>query len=151
MISKQCLHGGSVRVTFTMPVGTWADSIHLVGDFNDWNPSATPLQLREDSWSVTLDLEPNRTYQYRYLINGTEWCNDWRADSYMPNELGGDNSVVTTYVATAMPETHMPIYPELVAADYSDFLLTSAVNDGTLLPDYSGKRRRISSSYAFAM
>lgn len=150
MISKQRLHSGNVRVTFAMPVGTWADSIHLVGDFNDWNPLATPLHLDEDSWSVTLDLEAGQTFEYRYLINGTEWCNDWRADYYVPNDLGGDNSVVVTLTCLDPADRFAPDMPELLTADYSDFLLTSDTIDGTLLPDYAGKRQRSSSGYAFA-
>lgn len=150
MISKQRLHTGKVLVTFTMPVGTWADSIHLVGDFNHWDTHATPLHLDEDSWSVTLELEAGKTYQYRYLINDTEWCNDWRADSYVPNDLGGDNSVVVTFTCLDPADQLHPELPSLITADYSDFLLTSYAIDGTLMPNYTGKRQRSSSSYAFA-
>jgi 1,4-alpha-glucan branching enzyme len=94
MIVKEPGHTGKVRVTFSMPAGIWADSIHLVGDFNGWNPTATPLRLNDYNWSVSLDLDNGHAYQYRYLVNGTDWYNDWRADDYRPNELGGDNSVV---------------------------------------------------------
>jgi hypothetical protein len=27
------------------------------------------------------------------LINGKVWCNDWHADSYIPNNFGEDNCV----------------------------------------------------------
>jgi 1,4-alpha-glucan branching enzyme len=87
---------GKLRVTFSMPAGIWADTIHLVGDFNGWNKTATPLRLNDHNWSVSLELDAEQCYQYRYLINGTDWYNDWRADDYRPNELGGDNSVVMT-------------------------------------------------------
>ena len=32
--------------------------------------------------------------QYRYLLDGARWENDWQADKYLRNEYGGDNSVV---------------------------------------------------------
>ncbi|NJL34832.1 MAG: glycoside hydrolase family 13 [Chloroflexaceae bacterium] len=103
MITKQLLRSGKIRVTFSMPVGIWADSIHLVGDFNNWDKAATPLRHSEQGWSVCVELEPGCSYQYRYLINGSDWCNDWRADRYMPNELGGDNSVVITEPVRELP------------------------------------------------
>jgi 1,4-alpha-glucan branching enzyme len=98
MIVKEQGLAGKLRITFSMPAGIWADTIHLVGDFNDWNKTATPLRLNDHNWSVSLDLDADQCYQYRYLINGTDWYNDWRADDYRPNELGGDNSVVMTTV-----------------------------------------------------
>ncbi len=94
MITKRPGPGGVVRVTFAMPGVIWADSIHLVGDFNGWDERATPLRQTEHGWMVTLELEAGRAYQYRYLINATEWRNDWQADTYAPNQFGGDNSVV---------------------------------------------------------
>jgi hypothetical protein len=45
---------------------------------------------------TTLELEAGREYQYRYLLNGNEWHNDWHADRYVSNAYGGDNSVVIT-------------------------------------------------------
>ena len=31
------------RVTFTLPDSIWADTIYLVGDFNDWNCTSHPF------------------------------------------------------------------------------------------------------------
>ena len=46
-----------VRVVFELPSSVWADHVFLVGDFNDWNETATPLrQERNGSWWVSLDL-----------------------------------------------------------------------------------------------
>ncbi len=101
MITKVLAGAGKVRVTFSMPAAIWADTIHLVGDFNHWDNAATPMRLSETGWTTTLELEAGRSYQYRYLINGKEWHNDWNADRYEPNEYGGDNSVV---VADVFPE-----------------------------------------------
>ncbi|ABY34264.1 MAG TPA: glycoside hydrolase family 13 [Chloroflexus aurantiacus] len=98
MIAKQPGPAGKVRVTFSLPASLWADTIYLVGDFNGWNPHATPLRATEHGWMITLDLEAGRTYQYRYLVNGNEWHNDWNADGYAPNPYGGNNSVVETNI-----------------------------------------------------
>lgn len=95
MIAKKPGPHGKVRVTFSLPSSFWADTIHLVGDFNDWNTTATPLHLGDSCWSVTLDLEPGRSYQYRYLMNNTEWVTDWQADSFVHGKEGGSSVVIT--------------------------------------------------------
>jgi 1,4-alpha-glucan branching enzyme len=96
MITKRPGPNGKVRVTFAMPAAVWADTIYVVGDFNDWDERATPLRQTERGWMATLELEPGKAYQYRYLFDGSEWHNDWQADRYEPNAYGGDNSVVLT-------------------------------------------------------
>ena len=87
------------KVTFELPEGIeGADDVYLVGDFNDWDERATKMEKkRGNRFTITLDLEPEREYQYRYLVNGKEWHNDWEADKYAPNPFSGDNSVVMTY------------------------------------------------------
>ncbi|NJN67017.1 MAG: glycoside hydrolase family 13 [Chloroflexaceae bacterium] len=96
MISKVPGRPGKMQVTFSLPSSFWADTIHLVGDFNGWDAHATTLRLEDNRWSVTLELDAERSYQYRYLINGTEWINDWKADAFARSEQGGENSVVIT-------------------------------------------------------
>ena len=53
-------------------------------------------KLKDGRFKTTLDLEKDREYQFRYLVNGSEWHNDWEADKYVPNPFSGDNSVVVT-------------------------------------------------------
>jgi 1,4-alpha-glucan branching enzyme len=88
----------TVLVTFRLPATIWAETVHLVGDFNGWNRHSHPLtRSREDEcWQITLEFERNRVFQFRYLVNGTDWQNDWCADRYVPNPFGGDNSVLET-------------------------------------------------------
>lgn len=43
-----------------------------------------------------LELEPEQSYQFRYLVNGEQWLNDWHADAYTPGGYGQDNGVVIT-------------------------------------------------------
>lgn len=93
MLMKRPTFLGKARVTFTMPAAIRATTFYVVGDFNGWNATATPLNKSEQGWSVSIDLEVGRSYQYRYLVDG-RWFNDWNADDYEPNEHGGDNSVV---------------------------------------------------------
>ena len=95
MLTKRKLRNGLVRVAFAMPPIEGCQTMHLVGDFNNWSETATPMEPQADgSWQAKLDLENNRHYHYRYLVNAGEWHNDWAADEYAPNPFGGDNSVV---------------------------------------------------------
>ena len=86
----------SVRVVFILPPAIWAETVHLVGEFNNWSRTSHPMiwDRQEEVWSIALVLQKGCEYQFRYLVNGTEWQNDWDADRYEPNSFGGDNSVV---------------------------------------------------------
>jgi len=71
--------------------------IETVGDFNDWNRTSHPfLQDREGRWSITVDLELGRAFQFRYLRDGEVGLNDNQADAYVPNPYGSDNFVIVT-------------------------------------------------------
>ena len=100
MLKKQFLKSKNVvKVTFYTGAELQAETVYLVGDFNDWDEQATPMeQLKDGRFKVTLELEPEKEYQFRYLVNGTEWHNDWEADKYVPNPYSGDNSVVITII-----------------------------------------------------
>ena len=95
MLKKRKLVNGKVRVMFSMPALDNVGWLYLVGEFNEWNETATPMTKADDgSWSVALTLDSNRDYQYRYLADGYLWLNDWEADSYTRNNFGSDNSVL---------------------------------------------------------
>lgn len=87
---------GKIHITFELPSDLWADQIHLVGDFNDWNKTAHPLvqRRRDGNWEITLELDTGREYQFRYLIDEEQWCLDNHADGYVLSPDGGRNSVV---------------------------------------------------------
>ena len=75
---------------------TSVSSILLLADFNNWQMGETPLKKAKTGvWSVSLDLETGREYQFRYLIDGTNWENDPEADKFVPSGLGSENSVIT--------------------------------------------------------
>jgi len=87
------------KVTFSMPSNkvNGADSVVLSGEFNGWSLETHPLKRKRDgTYAITLDLEPNQQYQFRYVIDGQRWENDDAADAYVPNDLGTENSVLRT-------------------------------------------------------
>ena len=89
---------GLSKVTFRLPkeVGQSAETAHIVGEFNDWDTSATPMKkLRSREFTVTIDLETGRAYQFRYLLDGSRWENDGEADKYVSAPFTNtENSVV---------------------------------------------------------
>jgi 1,4-alpha-glucan branching enzyme len=98
MLKKRYLSQGKVcKVTFILPTEIKARSAFLAGEFNNWDKDATPLEQSKDgSWKAELKLEAGKEYQFRYLVNGNEWHNDWEADKYVMHPYGGENSVVVT-------------------------------------------------------
>lgn len=88
--------GRSCRVTFELPPEVNANRAYLCGDFNDWDQTSHPMKrLKDGSFKLTISLKPGRSYQYKFLLDGERWENDWSAESYVPNELGGEDSLIT--------------------------------------------------------
>ncbi|RMF04328.1 MAG: glycoside hydrolase [Bacteroidetes bacterium] len=100
MITKKFLKSKPVcKATFTLPVeaAPAAKAVALVGDFNDWKvEKAVKLKKQKGQFKATVELEAGKEYQFRYLIDGENWENDWAADAYVPTPYGVDNSVVST-------------------------------------------------------
>jgi 1,4-alpha-glucan branching enzyme len=84
------------QVTFHLPKEVEAKRANLVGEFNDWDETADPMKKVKGVWKTTLELDQGKAYEFRYLVNGSEWHNDDAADRYVPNDVGSENSVVTT-------------------------------------------------------
>jgi len=58
-----------------------AKSVALIGDFNHWDPSISPLVRGVNgSWSRTLRLSAGR-YEYAFLVDGKHWVTDRLAPS----------------------------------------------------------------------
>lgn len=86
--------GGPVLVTFRLPSANGSRQAVVVGDFNGWEPSADVMERDGEGFALSLHLEAGRAYRFRYLLDGSQWENDWAADAYVPNEFGGQDSVV---------------------------------------------------------
>ena len=104
MLRKEKAAGGKVKVTFSMPALEGVTTLYLVGSFNDWHDTATPLVHGADGgWSLAITLDAGWAYQYRFRDQDGGWHNDWAADSYVPNEFGSENSVVDLTQSEAGP------------------------------------------------
>ena len=87
------VQASTVQFVIVAPTAT---EVSLVGDFNDWSASATPMQLVADNriWSVTIPLNAGR-YRYAFLVDGTTWLSDPSAPPVRDDEFGRPGSVVT--------------------------------------------------------
>lgn len=83
-----------VTVTFHLPFRNGATRASVVGEFNDWSSDANPMEPDGEGFRARVRIAPGRSYRFRYLLDGVRWENDWAADAYVPNEFGGEDSVV---------------------------------------------------------
>ncbi len=70
--------------------------VAVVGDFNDWDPAATPLRPTGErgTWVVELRLKPGR-YHYTFLIDGRRWERDPSEAPAAESDFGAPVSVLT--------------------------------------------------------
>jgi len=103
MLSKSYVKSKNIcKVTFKIPNEELPEELDvktaaIVADFNDWSMIANPMKrTKGGDFQATIELEPNKRYEYRYLLNDVEWYNDWAADEYSANRLvNADNCVVS--------------------------------------------------------
>lgn len=71
-----------------------AKSVQVAGDFNNWQPSKTPLQKVGESgvWQKSVKLTAGK-YRYRLVVDG-QWQQDPYNEATELNPFGGYNSVV---------------------------------------------------------
>jgi hypothetical protein len=86
---------GSPIVQFGF-VAPQASSVALVGDFNDWDPKATPLRAASTGgvWSVEVPIQPGR-HLYAFVVDGTVWRPDPAAPKATGEDFGEPNSALT--------------------------------------------------------
>lgn len=80
-----------VRFTLLAPQ---ASHVSIVGDFNQWNPTALPLRRAADgqSWEVEVPLVPGR-YAYSFVVDGM-LARDPSAPQAADDDFGMPNSIV---------------------------------------------------------
>jgi 1,4-alpha-glucan branching enzyme len=70
-----------------------ARSAVVVGSFNDWDASRTPMsQEPGGSWKATVWLPAGR-YEYRFVVD-RQWMSDPNAKEHVQNTFGSTNSVL---------------------------------------------------------
>jgi len=72
-----------------------ASSVTVAGDFNDWDPTSTPLRRigADGVWSVVVPLTPGR-HLYSFVVDGRRWVPDAEAPRAPETEFGTERSIV---------------------------------------------------------
>lgn len=73
------------KVTFSYKAPKIKEIV-LVGDFNNWDATATPLKkLKNGTFKVVVDVEIDKNYEYKFLSDGN-YFNDSEADDLVFND-----------------------------------------------------------------
>ncbi len=99
-ISKKYLKTKPIcKVTFRIPpeIGNMHRKASLLGSFNNWNQSANRMRklIKDGSFSVVVDLDINKEYEFKYLLDDEIWLNDDNPDKEVKTHFGdSSNSIV---------------------------------------------------------
>jgi hypothetical protein len=89
---------GERHVEFVFVAPT-ARNVSLVGDFNGWDATATPMRRTDGraTWSVSVPLAVGR-HVYAFVVDGNDWVADPQAPLSPEQWYGQRNSVVVVPV-----------------------------------------------------
>ncbi len=96
MIAKQNTYitkrNNKVLITFVMPAIDDCACLYLVGKFSDWDESVYRMERADDgTWFLTLELESDCDYQFRYRTDKGIWYDDPAYNQYVPSLNGSDS------------------------------------------------------------
>lgn len=85
----------TVSHTFVYESSQNVTSVNVAGTFNNWNKDADPM-VRESGarWTLKKTL-PAGVYQYKFVLNGSDWIVDPKAEKNVDDGEGHVNSVIT--------------------------------------------------------
>lgn len=86
-------NGETVHFELLLPNG--AAKVAVVGDFNGWDTTATPMSQEpgKGAWSAKVTLLPGR-HIYAYIVNGERWIVDPLAPQVSNADYGPANALV---------------------------------------------------------
>ena len=81
------------EITFVCGAMPGTGSVHLVGNFDDWDPVELPMAENKDgSFRKKMTLKPGR-HEYKFIADGI-WVNDTDSEENVMNPYATLNSVV---------------------------------------------------------
>ncbi|WP_126993216.1 isoamylase [Thermosipho globiformans] len=68
-----------------------ADYVTIAGSFNNWDAQDIECYEVDDGlWEAVLELDEGQ-YQYKFVVNGSEWVVDKNAPAFVDDGFGGEN------------------------------------------------------------
>ncbi len=95
VVTQGMSRGQDAVITLRVPAEFGCRSAQVAGDFTAWAPVVMAGEPA-GSFAITLCLPRERTWQYRFLVDGDLWMNDPGADDYVRAANGGAVSVLST-------------------------------------------------------
>jgi hypothetical protein len=94
VLSRRGAAGENEGVAFSLEAPQ-ATRVSLVGDFNNWDPAATPLERGSAGrWEAVVPLTPGR-YQFTFVVDGSQWVRDPALPQAVGDDFGQPTSVIT--------------------------------------------------------
>lgn len=82
-----------------------AERVSVIGDFNAWQPDATPMEtIAPGMWHAAIPLPPPGRYGYKFLVDNDRWLDDPENSEKEADGYGGFNAVLV--VEETDPPTH---------------------------------------------
>jgi len=69
-----------------------AKSVHIAGNFNDWDPNGLVMNRSGNEWTISMYLKKGK-YRYKFLVDG-KWMLDPGNQLYEQNEFNNNNSFI---------------------------------------------------------
>jgi 1,4-alpha-glucan branching enzyme len=84
-----------VAVEFSFDPAGPAQTVHVTGDFANWDPAAIPMSDPDGDGVYTAhhSLAPG-DYQYKFVVDGAQWFEDPNNPDHVEDNHGGHNSVL---------------------------------------------------------
>jgi hypothetical protein len=84
-----------LAIQFELHLPKDAAKVSVVGDFNGWDTTATPMEQErgKGAWSAKVTLLPGR-HVYAYIVNGERWIVDPLAPQVSDADYGPANALV---------------------------------------------------------
>ncbi len=97
-LKKQYLKSKPIcKVTFQLSDQAVANAgkVNLTGDFNNWDTQSLPMRkVKKGEFTTTIELEKDKQYQYKFIIDDQKWLHDNDADKVITNEFMTQNSLI---------------------------------------------------------
>jgi hypothetical protein len=91
--SSEAIGPASQPVRFTLEA-SGLKRVAVVGDFNNWDPRATPMRRHGGTWDITLPLRPGR-YRYSFVADDQKYLADPGRPPAGDDDFGTPTSVIT--------------------------------------------------------
>jgi hypothetical protein len=71
-------------------------NVAITGDFNKWSPSGWNFGYSTNAWVLTIQL-PYGIYQYKLILNGSDFIANPYSEAFAPDGKGGKNSILEVF------------------------------------------------------